>query len=41
MLVKIKFKGYAFELKKNDPTRCNENKERIKKQQKSKSKQIA
>ncbi len=27
-------------LKKNDPTRRNENKERIKKQQKSKSKQI-
>ncbi len=27
--------------KKNDPTRCDENKERIKKQQKPKSKQIA
>ncbi|WP_162969694.1 hypothetical protein [Helicobacter pylori] len=26
---------------KNDPTRCDENKERIKKQQKPKSKQIA
>ncbi|EJB78210.1 hypothetical protein HPHPA27_0848 [Helicobacter pylori Hp A-27] len=28
-LVKIEFKGYALEFKKNDPTR-NENKERIK-----------
>ncbi|EJC50761.1 hypothetical protein HPHPP30_1483 [Helicobacter pylori Hp P-30] len=27
--------------KKNDPTRCDKNKERIKKQQKPKSKQIA
>ncbi|GAA8834311.1 hypothetical protein HpRN161_03740 [Helicobacter pylori] len=30
----------ANNIQKNDPTRCNENKERIKKQQKPKSKQI-
>ncbi|EQL50707.1 hypothetical protein N403_04135 [Helicobacter pylori FD430] len=39
-LVKIKVKGYALEFKKKTILR-DENKKRIKKQQKSKSKQIA
>ncbi|EPZ92833.1 hypothetical protein N207_07990 [Helicobacter pylori UM114] len=39
-LVKIKFKGYVLEFKKKTILQ-DENKERIKKQQKSKSKQIA
>ncbi|EQL66775.1 hypothetical protein N408_05050 [Helicobacter pylori FD703] len=39
-LIKIKFKGYALEFKKKTILQ-DENKERIKKQQKSKSKQIA